>query len=222
MESLDPPLFPLNTVLFPGMGLPLCVFEGRYLQMIDDCLNKSRQFGVVLARPEGEALPEGYSIGRCALITEVERPEEGLLDLYATGVERFRALDWVRTEPYAVGRIDPFPLEDTRAKEVHALMSEASWYFVRYLELAREVVGGDIPMEKLPEDDTTTAYMMVIALQISNVEKQGLLSAATLPLLLWKEAVIMSREQILLTRMKLVQVWRGGYVRGIRDWLSLS
>ena len=222
LESLDLPLFPLNTVLFPGMALPLHIFEGRYLQMIDDCLNKTRQFGVVLARPEREALPEGYSIGTSALITHVERLKDGHLDIFTAGLERFRVLDWIRTEPYAVGRIEPFPLEDTQAKELVGLVRAASGYFVRYLRLAGDVLGTVIRVDHAPEDASTLAYMMAIALQISNEEKQGLLGIASLPLLLWKEAAIMSREEVLLARMKTAQEEQAVYIRGIRDWLSLN
>ena len=64
--------------------------------------------------------------------------------------------------------------------------------------------------------------MMAIALQISNEEKQGLLGIASLPLLLWKEAAIMSREEVLLARMKTAQEEQAVYIRGIRDWLSLN
>ena len=185
MESLDLPLFPLNTVLFPGMALPLHIFEGRYLQMIDDCLNKTRQFGVVLARPEREALPEGYSIGTSALITHVERLKDGHLDIFTAGLERFRVLDWIRTEPYAVGRIEPFPLEDTQAKELVGLVRAASGYFVRYLRLAGDVLGTVIRVDHAPEDASTLAYMMAIARQIANEEKQGLHGIAPLPWRLW-------------------------------------
>ncbi len=176
----------------------------------------------MLARPEREALPEGYSIGTSALITHVERLKDGHLDIFTAGLERFRVLDWIRTEPYAVGRIEPFPLEDTQAKELVGLVRAASGYFVRYLRLAGDVLGTVIRVDHAPEDASTLAYMMAIALQISNEEKQGLLGIASLPLLLWKEATIMSREEVLLARMKTAQEEQAVYIRGIRDWLSLN
>lgn len=222
LESLDLPLFPLNTVLFPGMALPLHIFEDRYLQMVDECMNKSRQFGVVLAQPELEPAAEEHSIGTSALITHVERLEDGHLDIVTAGIERFRVLDWTRTEPYAVARIEPFPLEGTQAQELVGLVRVASGYFVRYLRLAGDVLGTVIRVESAPQDASTLAYMMAIALQISNEEKQGLLGVASLPSLLWKEAVILSREETLLGRMKDVQENQAGYVRGVRDYLSLN
>ena len=222
MESLDLPLFPLNTVLFPGMALPLHIFEERYLQMVDECLNKTRQFGVVLAQPEGEGTTEGHLIGTSALITRVERLEDGHLDILTAGLERFRVLDWTSSEPYAVARIEPFPLERTQARELVNLVRVSSRYFVRYLRLAGEVLGTVIRVESAPEDASTLAYMMAIALQISNDEKQELLSVPSLPSLLWREAVILSREETLLEQMKTIQEGQAGYFRGVRDYLSLN
>lgn len=222
MESLDLPLFPLNTVLFPGMALPLHIFEERYLQMVDECLSHTRQFGVVLAQPGEETTSQGYDIGTSALITRAERLEDGHLDILTAGIERFRVLDWAKTEPYTVARIEPFPLEGTQSQELVGLVRAASGYFVRYLRLAGDVLGTVIRVESAPQDASTLAYMMAIALQISNEEKQGLLSVASLPSLLWKEAVILSREEALLARMKAAQENGVGYVRGVRDYLSLN
>ena len=223
-ETLDLPLFPLNTVLFPGMALPLHIFEERYLWMVNECLDQDRQFGVVLAMPEAET--EGaagaYTVGTSALITHVDRVEDGRMDIVTAGLERFHVLGWTRTEPYAVARIEPFPLEGTRALELVGLVKAASAYFVRYLRLAGDVLGTVIRVESAPRDASTLAYMMAIALQVSNEEKQALLSTPSLPALLWKEAVILSREEVLLGRMRQAQEGNTGYVRGISDYLSLN
>ncbi len=58
MENYELPLFPLNTVLFPGQTLPLHIFEPRYRQMIADCLQADRTFGVVLIRDGEDLLTE--------------------------------------------------------------------------------------------------------------------------------------------------------------------
>ena len=231
-ETLDLPLFPLDTVLFPGMALPLHIFEERYLWMVNECLEGNRQFGVVMTTPtadgEGTTPQEGlrstyaHRVGTSALITQVQRHDDGRMDIVTAGVERFRVLDWLRTEPYIVGRIEPFPLEDTRSPELVRLAKAASSLFVKYLRLAGEVLGTVIRVESAPRDASTLAYMMAIALQVSNDEKQQLLSISSLPTLLWKEASIMSREQILLQRMSEVQDDNRGYVRGVMSYLSLN
>jgi len=221
-ETLDLPLFPLDTVLFPGMALPLHIFEERYLWMVNECLEGSRKFGVVMATPAEGERTTAHRIGTSALITHVERHEDGRLDIVTAGVERFRVLDLMRTEPYIVGRIEPFPLENTQAPELAKLVKAASSQFVHYLRLAGEVMGTVIRVESAPRDASTLAYMMAIALQVSNDEKQQLLSTSSLPTLLWKEASIMSRERTLLQRMSEVQDSNRGYVRGVAGYLSLN
>lgn len=223
-ETLGLPLFPLNTVLFPGMALPLHIFEERYLAMVNECLEGNRQFGVIMVAPaeEGEDTTAAHSVGTSALITQVERREDGRLDIVTAGLERFRVLDLLRTEPYIVGRIEPFPLEDTRSPELARLVKTASALFVQYLRLAGEVLGTVIRVESAPRDASTLAYMMAIALQVSNEEKQQLLSTSSLPALLWKECSILSRERILLQRMSDMQDGDKGYVRGVLSYLSLN
>ena len=81
------PLFPLNTVLFPDMPLPLHVFEPRYLEMMDYCRRERMPFGVVLIQsgPEvgGPSLP--FSIGTMARVTHREPLDSGSLNIVATG-----------------------------------------------------------------------------------------------------------------------------------------
>ena len=69
------PLFPLNTVLFPSEALPLQIFEERYKQMMQDCLDSDSKFGVVLIKSGSEvgepAIP--HSMGTVAHIVQVNR-----------------------------------------------------------------------------------------------------------------------------------------------------
>ena len=223
-EMLELPLFPLDTVLFPGMALPLHIFEERYLWMVNECLEGTRQFGVVMTTPaaEGESTTVAHRVGTSALITQVERHDDGRMDVVTAGLERFRVLDLLRTEPYIVGRIEPFPLEDCKSPELVRLVKAASALFVQYLRLAGEVLGTVIRVESAPRDASTLAYMMAIALQVSNEEKQQLLNISSLPALLWKESSILSRERVLLQRMSEAQDDNKGYVRGVTSYLSLN
>ena len=87
------PLFPLNTVLFPGGPLPLRIFEPRYLEMISDCLKKDTPFGVLLIREGGETgSATTHSIGTLARITDWYQGSDGLLGITAIGEQRFRLL----------------------------------------------------------------------------------------------------------------------------------
>ncbi|CAM3698583.1 Peptidase S16 lon domain-containing protein [Pseudomonas reidholzensis] len=86
------PLFPLNTVLFPGCMLDLQIFEARYLDMIGRCMKQGGGFGVVCIL-EGEQVgkvPSGVaSIGCEALIRDFDQQENGLLGIRVEGVRRF-------------------------------------------------------------------------------------------------------------------------------------
>ncbi|ABM43366.1 peptidase S16, lon domain protein [Acidovorax sp. JS42] len=90
------PLFPLNTVLFPGGVLPLRVFEVRYLDMVRKCHRAGAPFGVVaLARGhevrQAGALPESlYSVGTLAMIEHLEELQAGLMHVRCRGIARFR------------------------------------------------------------------------------------------------------------------------------------
>lgn len=90
----DIPLFPLNTVLFPGGFLPLRIFEPRYLDMVSSCLQQQAPFGVVLIRDGQEtgAAAETYAVGTLAAIVDFDKGKDGLLMIACIGGDRFRVL----------------------------------------------------------------------------------------------------------------------------------
>ncbi|OHC29904.1 MAG: ATP-dependent protease [Pseudomonadales bacterium RIFCSPHIGHO2_02_FULL_60_43] len=87
------PLFPLNTVLFPGCMLDLQIFEARYLDMVSRCMKQGRGFGVVCiidGAEVGEAAGQFSAIGCEALIRDFEQRPNGLLGIRVEGGRRFR------------------------------------------------------------------------------------------------------------------------------------
>jgi len=241
-EVRDIPLFPLDVVLFPGMALPLHVFEERYRLMVQECLEDNRQFGVVLAKEaaisddltasscrrdkatQGETRRDtaAHTVGTSALITQVDTLDDGNLDIQTAGLERFRVLHLVRAEPYAIGRVEPFPLEQVRSREVVRAVRPTGDLFLKYLRLVGEVLGTVIQIEQTPRDPSSLAYLIGIALQVPMEEKQQLLSILSLPALLARESHILSREEILLQRMREFQLSNTGYVQGATGYVSLS
>jgi uncharacterized protein len=91
---LNIPIFPLNTVLFPGGILPLRVFEARYMDMTRDCLKRDQPFGVCLIHEGAEvgepAVPE--AVGCLAKITDWDMQRQGILGIRTLGGQRFRIL----------------------------------------------------------------------------------------------------------------------------------
>ncbi len=117
------PLFPLQTVLFPGGRLPLRIFEQRYLEMSKACLRDGTPFGVCLIREGGEvgepAVPE--VLGCTARIVEWDMPQLGLLQVVAHGVQRFRIRNRrVQADGLALAEIELLPAEAEAPLDVQA------------------------------------------------------------------------------------------------------
>jgi Lon protease-like protein len=90
---MEIPLFPLNTVLFPGGPLPLRIFESRYLDMISRCLKHDTAFGVLLIKEGQEAGPAStHEVGTLATVVDWYQGSDGLLGITALGSSRFRLL----------------------------------------------------------------------------------------------------------------------------------
>src|SRR6185295_4168291 len=106
---MELPIFPLNTVLFPGGRLPLHIFEERYKLMVSRCLGRGEPFGVCLIRAGQEvgAPAEPFGIGTTAYIREVQELDEGRLNIVCIGGERFILGEITSSTPYITARIEP-------------------------------------------------------------------------------------------------------------------
>jgi Lon protease-like protein len=140
------PLFPLHTVLAPGIALPLHIFEERYRLLVRHCLDQSTPFGVVLIRDGSEVAPRDGAtqelsiagVGTFAEIREASRYADGRWDLLAVGTSRFVVRE-VRTdaEPYLVAEVQPYPDEPGAgdAAVAEELAGRVTRRFVDYLRL---------------------------------------------------------------------------------------
>ncbi len=180
------PLFPLNTVLFPGVPLPLHIFEPRYRLMLRRCLADKIPFGVVLIRHGVEALgplAEPYSFGTSANIAHVEPLPDGRMNLIAIGEERFRIIEVNDSQPYLTAKVECMPMEQPAtisvARGVHHLKPWVSQYLTILSRLDDEEMASDLEAFQLPEDPLAMIYMAASLLQIPLAEKQGLLEAQT-------------------------------------------
>jgi hypothetical protein len=108
------PIFPLpNVVLFPGVFLPLHIFEPRYREMVADALASDRMIGMVLLRPgwqhQYEGRPPVYPVGCSGVITHVETLPDGRYNIVLRGVERFRILEEDDARSYRQAIVEPAP-----------------------------------------------------------------------------------------------------------------
>lgn len=129
----DIPLFPLNVVLMPGAPMPLHIFEDRYKQMVDECLEDESEFGMVLADDSGTR-----EVGCTARIVElVERYDDGRMLILVEGSRRFKLNNVLTGKPYYVGEVDYLQEEDP-GEEITELAEECVALLERVVEAATE------------------------------------------------------------------------------------
>jgi Lon protease-like protein len=146
------PLFPLHTVLSPGIALPLHIFEERYRVMVRRCLDTSTPFGVVLIRHGSEVAPRAgrehelsiSGIGTFAEIREASTYLDGRWDLLTVGTGRFVVRRVIADqEPYLVGEVDELDDRVGDEEEAEALVERVTRRFVDYLRLLQPRDGED-------------------------------------------------------------------------------
>jgi len=200
------PIFPLDTVLFPGTPIHLHIFEPRYRLMINSCIESGRPFGVALIRRGLEAggdLPEPFGVGCSARIVHLQPLEGGQMNLIAVGEERFRIQSLQYEKPYLVGLVEVELIEHPRTLNLLRAMRHLRPAVMRYLYLLQtaepDVV--DIGELDLPEDPLAALYLTAALLQIPAREKQPLLEVSDSEDLLGRINRLLARETALLQRI---------------------
>ena len=174
------PLFPLNTVLFPGNAMPLQIFEPRYQRMLRDCMDGDRRFGVVLIRTGAEVGGRAltHAVGTVARIMQVNEIGQGRFFVSAQGEQRFRLVARHEDDPYPSGEVEPIKDEPgdgdlgTLAGTVRERASE-------FLNLVMGLGGGWAGRRTLPETPERLSYYVPKLLRIDLAGKQTLLEART-------------------------------------------
>lgn len=170
-------LFPLNAVLFPGAVLNLHVFEPRYKQMINECLETGESFGVALIAEGAEAgdpnvMP--HDIGSIAEIVDVQPLPFGRYFISTVGRERFRIQEIVSRDPYLTVEAELIEEDFTEDQEIEELLPPLRALFDEYLEMLVEFSGQETSIE-LPGDAQSTSYLIGDTLQVAEAVKQRLL-----------------------------------------------
>ena len=176
------PLFPLKTVLFPGQLLPLHIFEPRYRTLVSECLAAEAPFGVVLIREGREvgAAAVPFDVGTTARIGQVERLDDGRLNILCVGDARFRLKRVFNDRPFLTGNVDVWPWEPLSAADAEPRASRIKMLLTRYVLLLSKATGNAISLDEMPTEAERLANLAAIVLQVPNHEKQTLLSVASL------------------------------------------
>jgi len=186
-------LFPLNTVLFPGMRLPLHIFEPRYRAMLGRCIETEGVFGVVLIAEGEEVGPAAipYKIGTTARVEKVEYLPDGRFNLLALGETRFRIERIVAEEPHVVGDVDLAPLRTDTAESTLQRAEDVRAQFDRLVTLMIEIQAGYMPEFELPTDPLQLAYLIAAGVPTGPGSAQRLLEADSLADLLALEGELL-------------------------------
>ncbi|WP_344587877.1 LON peptidase substrate-binding domain-containing protein [Actinomadura vinacea] len=202
------PLFPLGTVLYPGLVLPLHLFEDRYLLMMRDLLERPepRRLGVVgieLGHEVGDTAGLRLAeVGCVAELQGVKRRPDGRYDLVTVGASRFRIKELDRARPYLCGEVEFLPEQPGTdpGPVAHRVRLLFQLYRHRLAAAGAEVTE---PVE-LPEDPVRLSYLIAAAVVLDGHDKQRLLEAEDAALRLRAEHHLLIRENRLLNAMPTV------------------
>ena len=199
------PLFPLGTVLYPGLLLPLHIFEERYRQLVRDLQDgpEPRRFGVIAIREGRETGVDGvsalYEIGCIATLRRVTAHEDGRFDLITVGTQRFRlASELDQSLPYRRAEVDLLD-EDTGDEAAAQLAAQAVQRgFRAYLDAlgARGVTQISVP--DLPDEPVVLSYLVAASVIAELSDKQALLAEPDALSRLTAERAMLSREAAML------------------------
>lgn len=182
------PLFPLNTVLFPGIVMPLHIFEDRYRSLVRDLIalppDAAREFGVV-------AIKVGYEVGArgvhtiqrtgcAALVTEVTANPDGTFEIMVVGRRRFHVESLDPSQEYL--RADVQWLPDASGGDTpgdaQKAADRARELFEVYRDTVAELRGDDILEGETPTSPIDLSYTLAAALVLNLAERQALLEAS--------------------------------------------
>jgi uncharacterized protein len=198
------PLFPLGAVLYPGMLLPLHIFEERYRRLVQDLLAgpEPRRFGVIAIRKGRETGVEGvhslYEIGCTATLRRVEEYEDGRFDLVTVGTQRFRLLGLDQTLPYLQGEIEPLADDVVDLTAAAPVVRAVQTAFRAYLDALTETGGATVRVEDLPDEPVLLSFLIAASVVIDLPERQALLTESDTLRRLNAERALLSREASML------------------------
>ena len=191
---MELPLFPLNTVLFPGATIPLHIFEERYKLMINGCVEEGRPFGVVLIRSGEEAggPAEPFGVGTTAYVSSVQHLEDGKMNLMCVGGARFRILATRTDEPYVVGEVEVLETVGEDDEDTRELAETAGALFAEYLRLYLAMSNQWARSVEMPAEPDRLADYIASRLAIDFWTKQDLLEELSAHDRLSKEVGLLS------------------------------
>ncbi len=207
------PLFPLGSVLFPGLVLPLNVFEPRYRLLVQDLVGEGgldgeldeddvRGFGVVAIKAGHEVGSDNvqalHSVGCVALVRDVTETEDGRYEIVTVGASRFRVvgIDESAGTPYLTGLVEPFGDDDVEDDDGDGRLTVLADSVSRAFDEYRDVL--DIGGAEAPDDPRVLSYLVAAAVVLDLDQRQRLLEAPDTATRLQAELDVLRRETTLI------------------------
>ena len=205
------PVFPLGTVLVPGLVLPLHIFEPRYRQLMRDLMTRpedDRAFGVVAIREGWEVGDDGvtalFDVGTLAVVRDITPYPDGRFDVTTNGDARFRVVQLAESDaPYLMAEVE-WLAEDAPGDDAEAAILSAG--VGRRFDAYRAAVAAAgaveaAQMAELPDDARILSYLVAVAMVLDLSDRQLLLEAATTTDRLRIEVALLARETMLMTEL---------------------
>lgn len=201
------PLFPLNTVLVPGLVMPLHIFEPRYRAMVEALLAEpdedAREFGVVAVRDGGDprTIDGCYPVGIATVLRQAQQLDDGRYDIMTTGSRRFRIDRIDASEPLLCADVTWLPDETSEDDADLAVITARA--FTTY----RAILGGQLSedeaadIDDLPDDPTVLSYLVTAAMVLPTDERQRLIAASSTASRLRIARSLLARENTLIATL---------------------
>ena len=198
------PLFPLGTVLYPGLLLPLNIFEERYRQLVRDLLDgpEPRRFGVIAIRKGRETGVDGVSalheVGCTATLREVAEQDDGRFHLVTVGAQRFRLTSLDDSQPYLRGEVE-FLDEEVGDEAAAGLAVQAVRRGFRgYVEALAGRESVEVTVPELPDEPLLLSYLVAASMILDLPVRQQLLAEPDAERRLGAERTLLARETTML------------------------
>lgn len=198
------PLFPLGTVLYPGLLLPLNIFEERYRELVRDLLDgpEPRRFGVIAIRKGRETGVDGisalYQIGCTATVREVAEQDDGRYHLVTVGTQRFRLASLDNSRPYLQGEVDLLGEEVGDEASAGLAVHAVQRGFHGYVEALASRESVEVTVPELPDEPLLLSYLVAASMILDLSVRQDLLAEPDAERRLGAERALLARETTML------------------------
>jgi Lon protease-like protein len=190
------PIFPLPIVLFPGAPQPLHIFEPRYRQLLDHCLETDQRFGIAYVAPdrtpEADPMPTPGEVGCVALIRSTQPLPDGRSNILTVGERRFVLARWIPSDrPYRIAEVEEFDDDPVDPSEVATLAADVREGFTRLARALAVLTSREDEELELSTDPQRLSFEVAAALELEPGAKRGLQALRSTALRLRRLAVLL-------------------------------